>query len=160
MSDMPAREDNEPWLAFELLSAWAEALTRPSRATSTEELRVEASRQRESRAVRRACDSHLTPGAGSFLEHAVGLLLAVCAISLSASFSATRAFNTSSLNRSRARAGEPSAFCNRRLDRMRERHELGVCSRLGLGHLGSERLRLLHQCLVRRATLSGSDGGG
>src|SRR3989442_11434549 len=26
----------------------------------------------------------------------------------------------------RARAGEPSAFCNRRLDRMRERHELGV----------------------------------
>jgi hypothetical protein len=37
---------------------------------------------------------------------------------------------------------------------MRERHELGVCSRLGLGHLGSERLRLLRQCLVRRATLS------
>ena len=24
----------------------------------------------------------------------------------------------------RARAGEPSAFCNRRFDRMRERHEL------------------------------------
>jgi hypothetical protein len=23
--DMPAREDNEPWLAFELLSEWAEA---------------------------------------------------------------------------------------------------------------------------------------
>jgi hypothetical protein len=34
----------------------------------------------------------------------------------------------------RARAGEPSAFCNRRLDRMREHHELDVCSRLGLGH--------------------------
>src|ERR1700732_223772 len=32
---------------------------------------------------------------------------------------------------------------------MRGRHELGVCSRLGLGHLGSERLRLLRQCLVR-----------
>ena len=41
-----------------------------------------------------------------------------------------------------------------RLDRMRERHELGVCSRLGLGHLGGERLRPLRQCLVRRATLS------
>src|SRR5262249_53608229 len=54
----------------------------------------------------------------------------------------------------RAGAGEPSAFCNRRLDRMRERHELGVCSRLGLGHLGGERLRPLRQCLVRRATLS------
>jgi hypothetical protein len=60
MPDMRSREDNEPWLAFELLLAWAEAivrqrtrleialsrLTRPSRATSTDELRDEAHERR------------------------------------------------------------------------------------------------------------------
>ena len=60
MSDMPSRADAEPWLAFELLLAWAEAivrqrtrleialsrLTRPSRATSTEERHVEVHERR------------------------------------------------------------------------------------------------------------------
>ena len=60
MSDMPSRADGEPWLAFELLLAWAEAivrqrtrleialsrLTRPSRATSAEERHVEVHERR------------------------------------------------------------------------------------------------------------------
>ena len=63
MPDMPSKEDNEQWLAFELLLAWAEAivrqrarleialsrLTRPSRATSTEELHVEVHDKRFAR---------------------------------------------------------------------------------------------------------------
>jgi hypothetical protein len=60
MPDMSSREVSEPWLAFELLLAWAEAivrlrprlesalsrLTRPSRATPTDELRVESHERR------------------------------------------------------------------------------------------------------------------
>jgi hypothetical protein len=60
MPDMSSREVSEQWLAFELLMAWAEAivrlrprletalsrLTRPSRATSTDELRVEVHERR------------------------------------------------------------------------------------------------------------------